>query len=187
MPITTLPAAPDRQDDPANFATKADNLLGALALFVTQANTLEANVNAKESTATTLASTATAQATIATTKATEAAASAASALTNSATQATSVTSLSIGYGTKSLTLAQTGKSFVVGQWVTICDMASPSSRWMLGAITAFTSGTGAMTVEVPGGNFAGSGSYTGWTIAASAPTANPKTDRALAILKFIGA
>lgn len=47
MPITPLPAAPSRQS-PATFADKADALLGALAQFVTEANLLEAGVNAKE-------------------------------------------------------------------------------------------------------------------------------------------
>lgn len=47
MAITALPPAPSTAD-PTNFATKADALLGALAAFVTQANALEVNVNAKE-------------------------------------------------------------------------------------------------------------------------------------------
>lgn len=107
------------------------------------------------------------QAINAATSATDAAASAASALTAPGTNATSITSLAIGTGSKSLTLAQTGKSFVVGQWVSITNTASPSTQWMLGAITAFTAGTGAMTVSVAAS--AGTGTLTTWAIAASAP------------------
>lgn len=96
-----------------------------------------------------------------------AATSAASALTAPATNATSTSTLAIGGGSKALTLAQIGKSFVVGQWVSICDSSSPSSKWMLGAITAFTAGTGAMTVNVATSQ--GSGSSSSWVIAAAAP------------------
>lgn len=79
MAITALPTPPSRVDDPDNFSIKADALLGALPTFVTEANALEANVNAKELTAA-------AAATTATTKANEAAASALAA-GNSATAA----------------------------------------------------------------------------------------------------
>ena len=54
MPITALPAPPQR-NDPATFADRGDALLGALPQFVTEANALEANVNAKESSAATSA------------------------------------------------------------------------------------------------------------------------------------
>jgi hypothetical protein len=179
MAITALPTAPNRSSDPATFSDDADTWVAALGTFTTEANALQAAVNAKESSATTAASTAEAQAGTATTKAEEAAASAASASLNSATQATSTTSLDLGAGTKVFTLAQTGKSLVVGQWVSICDTATPSARWMLGAVTAFTSGTGAITVEVTQSQ--GSGSGTAWTIAAAAPINNLK----LAAPKFI--
>lgn len=38
--ITALPTPPSRADDPTNFSSKADALLGALPLFVTQVNTV---------------------------------------------------------------------------------------------------------------------------------------------------
>ena len=47
MAITPLPPAPSRAV-PSTFSTLADAFLGALPTFVTEANALEANVNAKE-------------------------------------------------------------------------------------------------------------------------------------------
>jgi len=47
MPITELPAAPSRSA-PATFSDLADAFLAALVTFVTEANALEVNVNAKE-------------------------------------------------------------------------------------------------------------------------------------------
>ena len=48
MTITALPTAPSPTDTSAAFNTKAFALVAALDGFVTQANALEANVNAKE-------------------------------------------------------------------------------------------------------------------------------------------
>lgn len=47
MPITPLPSPPVR-NVPATFADLGDAFLGALPAFVTEANALETNVNAKE-------------------------------------------------------------------------------------------------------------------------------------------
>ena len=47
MAITPLPPAPSRAV-PSTFSTLADAFLGALPTFVTEANALETNVNAKE-------------------------------------------------------------------------------------------------------------------------------------------
>lgn len=99
--------------------------------------------------------------------ATASANSAASALQAATTSATSTSSITIGGGSKSFTLAQTGKTFIVGQFVSIADTTAPQTKWMLGAITAFVSGTGAITVSVT--TSAGNGSGTSWAIAASAP------------------
>ena len=71
-----------------------------------------------------------------------------------------------GTGSKSLTV-QTAKAFVVGQWVTITSTASPAN-WMHGQITAYTSGTGALVVNVA--MVGGSGTIASWTVALSAPS-----------------
>lgn len=97
----------------------------------------------------------------------DAAASAASAINSPGTQATSVSSIAIGMGSKSFTLVETGKNFVVGQWVLVASTASPSANWMMGAITAFVSGTGACTVDVV--STGGSGTLTSWSISQASP------------------
>jgi hypothetical protein len=144
MPITDLPTPPSRTDA-ANFNVRAESFLGALPTFVTQANALATEANGY---------------------AASAAASAATAINAPGTNATSTTSLAIGTGSKSLTV-QTGKVFVVGQWVTITSTASPAN-WMHGQITSYTSGTGALVVNV--GMTGGSGTIAAWTVALAAPS-----------------
>lgn len=97
--------------------------------------------------------------------ATAAATSAASAANAPGTNATSTTSSSIGTGSKSFTI-QTGKAYVVGQFVLAARTSAPSN-WMFGQITAHDSGTGALTVDVT--RTAGSGTFTDWTLALSGP------------------
>lgn len=79
MTISALPTPPSPLDTPAEFNTKAFNLLGALPDFVTEANALSTDVNAKSSAATSAASSASSSATSASNSATAAAASATSA------------------------------------------------------------------------------------------------------------
>lgn len=143
MPITALPAPPTRSDA-TNFNARADAFLSALPTFASEANTLATEVNGYAS---------------------NAAASAATATNAPGTSATSTTSLAIGTGSKSLTV-QTAKAFVVGQWVTVTNTATPAN-WMHGQITAYTSGTGALVVNVSA--IGGSGTYAAWTIGLSAP------------------
>lgn len=90
--------------------------------------------------------------------------SAQSALNYANTQATSVTSQAVATGSKTFTLAQSGKAFVVGTYVQIVATASPGN-WLVGAVTAF-SGT-SLTVLVTG--FGGSGTFTSWTVSLSCP------------------
>lgn len=144
MTITALPTPPTRADA-ANFNARADAFLTALPTFVTEANALVGEVNGYASSA---------------------ASSAATATNAPGTSATSTTSLAIGTGSKSLTI-QTGKALVVGQWVTVTSTATPTN-WMHGQVTAYTSGSGALSVNV--GLTGGSGTYAAWTVALSAPS-----------------
>ena len=87
------------------------------------------------------------------------------ALTLGATNSTSVTSLLIGVGSKSLTV-QTGKSYVAGMTLKIASTASPSN-WMLGDITSYVTGTGALVINIT--SILGAGTVAAWTISQSAP------------------
>lgn len=161
-PIAALPTPPSTSD-PTNFDIRADTFLTALPTFRSQANDLATNAFNNATDAATSATTAT-------TKAAEALASANSAVNAPGTSATSTTSLAVGSGSKSLTLAQTGKSFAVGQPVRIARTSDAAATWMQGIITAFTSGTGAMTVEVIA-PFEGTGTHTDWTVSLTGPEA----------------
>ena len=201
MAMTPLTGMPARTQEQSTFNTNANDFFSTkLPLFVTEANALQVDVDAKKTlaetaanTATTQAGDATTQAGIATTQATlaqdwatktsgtvngseysakkyaqDSAASAASAVLSPGTQATSTTPLTIGTGSKPFTLAQTGKNFTVGQWVSITDAANPATNWMTGAINAFNSGAGTITVDVSFS--AGSGSISNWVITQATAT-----------------
>lgn len=92
-----------------------------------------------------------------------AATSAASAANAPGTSATSTTSNTIGTGSKSFTI-QTGKAYVIGQFVLAARTAAPTN-WMFGQITAYDTGTGALTINVT--KTGGSGTFTDWTISLS--------------------
>ncbi len=97
----------------------------------------------------------------ATSDAAAAAASASAASTYAAAlSGTSSTSTLIGTGSKSFT-ASTGKQWQVGQYVYVARSAAPTI-YMAGQVTAYNSGTGALTVDVQATN--GSGTYTDWVI-----------------------
>lgn len=192
--ITPLPTPVPQRSDPANFAARADAFMTALPTFGTQTNNIATNVfnNATEAfdsatdaaqsvvdaaaqvtlaanqvtLATNQVSLATAQVGLATTQANNAAASAASALNAPGTSATSTTSLVIGLGSKTATI-QTGKAYAVGQTVVFADTSAPGTNWMVGPITAFNSGTGAITFDSQ--LTKGSGTLTNWTVALAAP------------------
>lgn len=80
---------------------------------------------------------------------------------------TSVTSLTIGSGTKSLTVSAS-KSFAPGMWLVIASTAAPSTDSMVGQVTSYNSGTGALVVEVPAIGVFGSGTIADWTISITA-------------------
>lgn len=89
------------------------------------------------------------------------------ALNAPGTSATSVSSILIGTGAKNLTLAQSGKAFAVGQWVQITNTAAPAANYMLGAVTAFDAGSGAMSVAVALAG--GSGTLSSWAVHPASP------------------
>lgn len=169
--ITALPAPPD-PNDRSTFNTRAYPWSVAQQTLATEVGNVATNVynNAVETASN--AAAAADSVTDADSAAASAAASAASAINAPGTQATSTTSLLIGTGAKSFTLAQTGKAFAVGQSVVIASTAAPSTNQMIGAISSFNAGTGAMVVDVT--TIKGSGTYANWTIslgmaASSAP------------------
>lgn len=78
--------------------------------------------------------------------------------------ATSTTSLTIGTGTKNLTV-ETGKLYNTGQFVSIARTSAPANV-MYGQVTSYNSGTGALVVSVT--STAGSGTFTDWSVAMAA-------------------
>jgi hypothetical protein len=160
--VTELPDAPDPATDSASvFSTKAAAFVLAQKAMVpeynssvTELNSVYAAINAIDPAA----------------KAAAAAASAASALAAPGTSATSTTSLTIGLGTKSLTI-QTGKSISVGQRL-ICANSANVANYMIGGVVSYNSGTGALVLSVASGDISGSGTYTSWTISVCGKTAS---------------
>lgn len=75
--------------------------------------------------------------------------------------ATSASSVAIGTDAKSFTI-ETGKAFVVGQFVLVADAAAPTVNWMYGQVTSHDTETGALTVAVS--LTKGSGTKTSWII-----------------------
>lgn len=85
------------------------------------------------------------------------------AMNNNSTNSTSTTSLTIGTGTKSLTV-ETGKSYVPGQPIRIASTVSPTN-WMTGDVTTYNPVTGALVAEVSWAN--GTGTLAAWTVSLS--------------------
>ena len=82
------------------------------------------------------------------------------ALTNMATDSTSTTSNTIGLGAKTFTV-QTGKSYYAGMTVQAASTSSPTN-WMIGTVTSYNSGTGALTINVTTKN--GTATYASWNL-----------------------
>jgi hypothetical protein len=160
--IPSFPALADRAAGTYNskayeFGTHmADKFNGEIAAVAANVrnNALEAQQSAQA---------AEGSAASAATNATNAARDAATAASAPGTNATSTTSMAIGLGTKTFTLAQTGKLF--GRSNTITISAPTGDNWMSGPITAFNSATGEMTVNVT--NISGSGTFAAWTVSLS--------------------
>ncbi len=222
MAITLLPTPPTRQD-PINFNVRADEFLGALPTFGTEANSLATDVNNKQITASNAATTATNAASTATTKATEAtnaattattkaseasnsatsasnsastattkaseastsatnAANSASTATTKATEASnsanqallyataqnkasSTTNVTPALGSKAFTI-ETNKAFVAGQYVSITSNSNIANK-MVGYITSYNTGTGALVVQV---DLAEGSAATDWVIGIASPS-----------------
>lgn len=138
MSITPPPTPPSRED-PANFPARADALMGWLPVMVQEFNDSLDDIDGSVAAA-------------------QAAAAAASASVG--TTATSTTSLTIGLGSKLLTI-QTGKVFVTGQWVVISHAANAANQ-MIARIDSYNSGTGALAVTVS--KAAGGGTAASWVV-----------------------
>ena len=178
--IVVLPSTGDwyRCLTPHTSGTWATDLAAGkwvLYLAIGEAVTAAATATGAADTATGAADTATTQAGIATGAAAAAlgsenaaAASAASALSAPGTYATSTSSVTPGLGSKSLTLAQLDKEFVVGMHVVVAQTSAPATNWMHGIITAFTSSTGAMALTV---DYVanGAGAASDWNVVQSGP------------------
>jgi len=80
---------------------------------------------------------------------------------------TSTSSVAIGSGSKSFTVSG-GKSFAGGMWLVLADDAAPSTNSMVGQVTSYDSGTGALVVNVPTNGVFGSGTKTAWIISLTA-------------------
>lgn len=144
MPTPTFtppPTAPARSDAPATFVTRADAFVAWFATLYTELVALVVWLGAQVATITAY-------------------------VTNVGFTATSTTSMAIGLGSKSFTIA-TGLGFVPGMFIVIADTSAPSTSYMLAQVTSYDAGTGAMVANAYGG--AGSGTLTAWTIAITGP------------------
>lgn len=95
----------------------------------------------------------------------EAVAAAQTAILAPGTHATSATSLTIGTGSKVLSI-QTGKQFSVGQFVIVASTVGPQN-YLFGQITAHDSVSGSMTVNAV--SVGGSGTFASWTVSLTSP------------------
>lgn len=105
-------------------------------------------------------------------KAAAAADSAASAANAPGTSATTTTAITVGTGSKTFTLAQTGKLFSIGQTVVAASAANANNS-ITGPITAFNSATGVMTINATGTS--GSGTFSDGVVSLSASGGIPVT------------
>jgi hypothetical protein len=98
--------------------------------------------------------------------------------------ATSTTTATPSVTTISFTLQQANKSFVVGQPVSVYDISTPDTRYMVGTVYSFVPATGVMQVAV---TTAVGTQGSNWAVASTAPFIdNSPALKALAILTFIG-
>jgi hypothetical protein len=166
--IAAVPTTPDRNAGEDVFVPTMYTFLNYFAPFKVYLESVVTYCSDAVTWVASLVSSAETSATTATGAAASATASAASALQQPGTNATSTSTITPAFGANAFTLAQTGKNFVVGQFVTVSDSSSPATKYFNGAITAFDAGTGAITVYAR--DIVGSGSSSSWVITASAPS-----------------
>jgi len=80
---------------------------------------------------------------------------------------TSTSSVAIGTGSKSFT-TQLGLAYQAGDILKATDQAN-SANYMIGTVTSYTTGTGALVMSVSSGNTGGSGTISAWNIGLSGP------------------
>lgn len=158
--ITPLPDPPSRSNAPELFITRADAFVGGLVTFRDQLVALGTYLDAL------------AESIDGDQAAIGAAIAAALAQMNLLLQTagftgTSTTSLTIGTGSKSLTI-QSNRSFVVGTVVNIASTADPAN-FMAGTVTSYNLTTGALVVSVAEGNVGGLGTFAAWTVSLAGP------------------
>lgn len=83
-------------------------------------------------------------------------------------KSTSTTSIAIGTGSKTFT-TQSGKLYNTGDFILVTSDAAPTTRWMLGQVTSYSSTTLQISVVM----YYGSGTYTDWTIRLSGSYGSP--------------
>lgn len=174
MPTPTLTPPPPAAStlDPSTFDTKMDARIAWDSTHVSEETALVAWVNSMATTvasdassASSSAATATAQAATATTKAAEAVAAAAAAVNAPGTACTSTTSISLTAGTKTFT-TQAGKSIPDGGSIKfVC--ASDVSKWAVGTVVSYNSGTGQLVLSVDANDINGSGTFADWQLSVS--------------------
>lgn len=130
--ITLVP--PSRTDTWDVFSDKADQILVDLVTWASQANALAAEMNQDLTTAL--------------------------SASVAGVTGTSATSLTVGSGTRSLTVS-TSMDFVPGMEVVIAYTTTPTTR-MVGTVVSYNSVTGALDVDVT--SYTGSGTFTDWTV-----------------------
>lgn len=146
--ISPLPPAPNRGNAPDLFVSRADAFVAALVPFVDETNLVAEYVtDVGDASAAALA----AQVAL---------------LASGGFGGTSTTSLDIGPGTKTLTV-EAGRSFLPGATVAVSVTATPTTRRMLGTVTAYNATTGALTVEVD--TWTGTGTAAAWTVSLAGP------------------
>lgn len=156
MPMTPLPATPPSTADPANFDARMDSLLGALPLFITEANAVEVAVDADA---------------VAAAGARSAAESAAAASAAGSTLvSTCTTSVTLSNAAKALTI-QAGKAFVDGYRAVLVRASDRTSQGS-GIISGHTTGGTTMTLTID--RFVGVvGPFTDWFLVADPFAALP--------------